>query len=271
MAQPEPTAIDANILKALNHELRRKILIELYEFGLAGYSELARILELKPGVFYHHIRILENAELVKQDRDKIYEITERGFRALEFLKTDFVPSEQSQVISWLTYYKVISKRINSFSIFFAALEILIIGMGLGWLAIDSQLVFFGYFIFYLNNATLALIYSILFTGGGLILHYMIFQFSIRRSVQRIELLANIMLPQAIIIVVIMILNFFPDLIVDITLSNLLGILITVFFQLFSLSYLLHVFQRAGARSFDRLVILLLILQYSNLMVLYILT
>ncbi len=97
MEQSESLELDDRILKALNHDIRRKILLELFKHGWAGYSELTRTLKLTTGVFYHHIRLLEEAELVVQSEGKIYEITPKGIQAIEFLKKSFSPIEESQL------------------------------------------------------------------------------------------------------------------------------------------------------------------------------
>ena len=70
----EEQTINESVIKALNHKIRRTLLLELYKHGWGGYSELSKTLDIRSGSFYHHMRLLEDSGLVKQLEDKLYEI-----------------------------------------------------------------------------------------------------------------------------------------------------------------------------------------------------
>jgi len=84
---------EIEIFKVLSHPLRRKILRLIASRGAVSYKELAK-LEPKAGVLYHHLRLL--GDLITQDSDKRYVLTEKGERAYEILTSIFIePSERS--------------------------------------------------------------------------------------------------------------------------------------------------------------------------------
>ncbi len=86
-------AKESDIFKALSHPKRREILKFIAQRGSVSYSELTEI-EPKLGVLYHHLRLL--GDLIYQDKNKLYHLTEKGQKAYEFLETFFLePSEKS--------------------------------------------------------------------------------------------------------------------------------------------------------------------------------
>lgn len=81
-----------DIFKALGHPTRREILRLIAKKGSVSYKELAE-LEPKAGVLYHHLRLL--GDLIYQDKNKLYRLTEKGMKAFEFLETFFLePSDK---------------------------------------------------------------------------------------------------------------------------------------------------------------------------------
>ncbi|WP_455143218.1 winged helix-turn-helix domain-containing protein [Candidatus Hodarchaeum mangrovi] len=266
-----PESFDERVIKALNHDIRRKILLELYEHGLAGYSDLARVLNLKPGVFYHHVRILEDALLIEQDQEKIYQITYRGYQALEFLKTSFVPIETSDGFSWLNHYNLFSSKISSRPLFISILLIGLISMFLIYLNLVKKIGIIGFFIFTVKDPILLIILSFSSIGLEIIIYFLVYQLLVKRSFYKADLLANFLFPPAIIFLIIVIFSLISDLPLFLDFSGILGLLFSLFSQIFSLSYYLHLFHRSGLRTLDRVLILLLIVQYGNLLVLYALT
>lgn len=71
-----------DIFKALSHPTRRKILRKIAEKGVVSYKELTSI-EPKAGVLYHHLRLL--GDLIYQDENKLYKLTDKGLKVLEFM------------------------------------------------------------------------------------------------------------------------------------------------------------------------------------------
>ena len=90
---------EIDIFRALGHPLRRRILRLIAERGPVSYKELSR-LEPKPGVLYHHLRLL--GDLIYQDENRQYKLTEKGRRAYEFLVTMFVEPEDKSIHKFLT-------------------------------------------------------------------------------------------------------------------------------------------------------------------------
>ncbi|MEX0569006.1 MAG: winged helix-turn-helix domain-containing protein [Candidatus Njordarchaeota archaeon] len=90
---------EIDIFRALGHTLRRRILRLIAERGSVSYKELSR-LEPKPGVLYHHLRLL--GDLIYQDENRQYKLTEKGRRAYEFLVTMFVEPEDKSIHKFLT-------------------------------------------------------------------------------------------------------------------------------------------------------------------------
>lgn len=73
-----------DIFKALGHPTRREILKLIAKKGAVSYKELTKI-EPKAGVLYHHLRLL--GDLIYQDENKLYRLTDRGYKALDFMDT----------------------------------------------------------------------------------------------------------------------------------------------------------------------------------------
>lgn len=268
MEQSVPIRLDDHILKALNHDIRRRILLELFELGWAGYSELTRTLKLTTGVFYHHIRLLEEAELVKQSEEKSYEITPQGIQAIEFLKRSFPPIKESQIEHWLSYYNVFSNIIDSFPLLTIFIQLFFICFGLFWLGFSYQSSLIGYFIISFDQPTMPVIYSFIFTFTNIVMLYVYLVITSGRFIKKIPLAANTLFPQTIAILIVVMFSVFPILTIFETLSPFIGISFTLFFQSFSLSYYLHVLQKSGVRSVEKIIVGILLLQYWNLLILY---
>lgn len=268
MEQSKSLELDDRVLNALNHDIRRKILLELFDLGWAGYSELTRTLKLTTGVFYHHIRLLEEANLVKQSEEKTYEITPQGIKAIEFLKRSFPPIKESQIEHWLSYYNVFSNIIDSFPFLTIFIQFFFICCGLFWLGFSYQSSLIGYFIISFDQPIMPVIYSFMFTFANIIMLYLYLVITSRRFIKKIPLTANILFPQTIAILIVVMFNVFPILTIFKTFSPLIEISFLLFFQSFSLTYYLHVLQKSGVRSVEKIIVGVLLLQYWNLLILY---
>ena len=97
---------EETLFKALSHPTRRKILRYIGSHGEASYTELAQI-EPKSGVLYHHLKILGG--LIYQDDNKLYKLTEKGYKALDFLESIFLEPKESSFHSILTPRKTLEK------------------------------------------------------------------------------------------------------------------------------------------------------------------
>ncbi|MHA1616138.1 MAG: winged helix-turn-helix domain-containing protein [Candidatus Njordarchaeales archaeon] len=80
------------VFKALSHPKRREIIRIIAKKGAVSYKELAK-LEPKPGVLYHHLKLLKG--LVYQDENKLYRLTNSGYKALELMETFFIEPKES--------------------------------------------------------------------------------------------------------------------------------------------------------------------------------
>lgn len=90
---------EIDIFRALGHPLRRRILRIIAERGSVSYKELSK-LEPKPGVLYHHLRLL--GDLIYQDENRQYRLTGKGRRAYEFLIDMYVEPRDKFIHRFLT-------------------------------------------------------------------------------------------------------------------------------------------------------------------------
>ncbi len=97
---------EGDIFKALSHPKRREILKFIAQRGSVSYSELTEI-EQKSGVLYHHLRLL--GDLIYQDKNKLYRLTEKGQKAYEFLETFFLEPSEKSIHTFLTPRPFIEK------------------------------------------------------------------------------------------------------------------------------------------------------------------
>jgi len=75
----------SKVLVALGHEKRRRIVRLLGERGALSVSELKREMKISTGSLYHNISLL--GDLVGQEKDRKYVLTERGRRVNELLNS----------------------------------------------------------------------------------------------------------------------------------------------------------------------------------------
>lgn len=89
-----------DILKALNNELRRKILILLFTHGKFRYSDLMHELGMSPesdsGWFAYHIKTLLDAGLIKRDNGNYY-LSRIGRRAVLLIEEIGKPEESISI------------------------------------------------------------------------------------------------------------------------------------------------------------------------------
>jgi len=76
----------ARIYSALGHPHRKKIIEIIGEKGRSGFKELHENLGISVGALYYHIDMLN--QLITQDEQRKYILTERGKLALKLLKTE---------------------------------------------------------------------------------------------------------------------------------------------------------------------------------------
>ena len=259
------------VIKALNNKVRRRILQNLYEYGWGGYSELSEKLGIKAGSFYHHIRILEESGLIKQLDDKIYEITPKGAQATEFINSSFSPDEEDSFILLLKKFNVISDKIEAFPVISILILSIIYLLGIFILASDQQLGIVGFFITRFDQTNQALLFSVLFTLIGYMFLFIYFNVVYRRLLIRKNFASHLLFPQAAYILIITTMNFFPILNQFSSLPSVIGIGTTIVFQLLGISYYVHIFKKSNVRLLGKVIIILLIHQYYNLLVLFMFT
>src|SRR5215472_6453708 len=71
------------IYTALGNPYRRKIVELLRNKGRMGFKELHDTLQISVGALYHHLEMLQ--DLISQDAEKKYLLTERGRSAVDTL------------------------------------------------------------------------------------------------------------------------------------------------------------------------------------------
>ena len=264
----ERQVVNEVVIKALNNKVRRNILRNLYEFGWGGYSELSEKLNIKSGSFYHHIRILEESGLLKQLEDKTYEITLAGAQATEFIGSSFKPDEEDDFSLLLDKFNVISDKIDAFPEISLLILSVIYIIGIMVLANDQQIGLVGFFITNFDQTGQALLFSAIFSSLGLISLYIYFMAIYNRLLTRITFISHLIIPQVFYILLMTILSFFPVLELYNNLPSVIGITVTIFFQLISISYYVHIFKKVKVRLLGRVIIILLLHQYYNLLVLF---
>ena len=195
----EDQLINEAVIKALNHKIRRNLLLELYKHGWGGYSELSKSLDIKAGGFYHHMRLLEKSGLVKQLKDKLYEITPLGAQASEFIRGSFSPHNEGSFYGILRIFNPISSKIDSFPLISIIIQLVILSLGLFWLVSEHQILVIGYFMVSFDEVNLIAIYSSIFTFFGLVGLYLYFLIIYKRVLDRLTFISHILFPETIFV------------------------------------------------------------------------
>ncbi len=145
------------VYSALGNPYRRQIVQILKEEGKAGFKELHEALKISVGALYHHLDAL--AELVTQDAEKKYILTDKGRSAINALSV----SEEKMVaavpqsmagdsrIRFLTrevlFGRSLFNYLNDEPLRSLPLAIIILGLG-GWISFQTNLE--PLLLFYLN-------------------------------------------------------------------------------------------------------------------------
>ncbi|MFX1285956.1 MAG: winged helix-turn-helix domain-containing protein [Promethearchaeota archaeon] len=77
---------EQELFNIMSHPTRRMILRELGQQLYLAYSELQILIPQSPGVIYHHLEKLQEKRLIQQRESKEYELTSLGIQAVSFLK-----------------------------------------------------------------------------------------------------------------------------------------------------------------------------------------
>ncbi|MHA1685511.1 MAG: winged helix-turn-helix domain-containing protein [Candidatus Heimdallarchaeaceae archaeon] len=77
---------DTNIWKALANQVRRDLIVFIGEKGIVSFTEIRDRFNMKVGTLYHHLDTL--GELISQDQNKYYYLTERGKRAYALIEDE---------------------------------------------------------------------------------------------------------------------------------------------------------------------------------------
>jgi len=107
MIIPELTLESEWVLKAVSHELRRKILNLIYDYSFLNYSDLLRELDLTTGKLNFHLKQLTG--LIEKQREGGYRLTPIGEKALEILKQVYSISEDEEQVN---YFKTLQLGIS---------------------------------------------------------------------------------------------------------------------------------------------------------------
>lgn len=73
---------NADVFKVLSHDIRRRILKFIGDVERATFTDLSKI-EPKPGKLYYHLKVL--GDLVKQNEDGSYSLTEYGYKVYQLM------------------------------------------------------------------------------------------------------------------------------------------------------------------------------------------
>ena len=177
--------------------------------------------------------------MIKQLKDKLYEITPQGAQASEFIRGSFSPLEESRFTKILQIFTPISSQINSFPKASLLFLLLIHIVGLFWLASDHKTSFIGFFIVQSNDPILTLLKSIFYTSLGLIGLYYYFQYMYKRVVTKINLASHILFPETIFVGFFALLSLTPSLEIYNSIPLEIVIMFTIVHQLVSISYYVH--------------------------------
>ncbi|MDH5771480.1 MAG: helix-turn-helix domain-containing protein [Candidatus Bathyarchaeota archaeon] len=74
------------IYAALSHPLRKRIIDKIRESGRAGFKDLKEELQVSVGTLYYHIESL--GDLITQDSERKYILTDKGAMALKMFESD---------------------------------------------------------------------------------------------------------------------------------------------------------------------------------------
>ncbi len=137
------------IYSALGNPYRRKIVELLRSKGRLGFKELHDALQISVGALYHHLEMLQ--ELVSQDKEKKYVLTERGRSAVDALSVSEeriaskpsiqAPSADSRLsvaADELLFGRSLFDYLNNDPLRSFPLAILIVILG-GWLSLQTNL------------------------------------------------------------------------------------------------------------------------------------
>jgi len=87
----------ASISKGLSHELKRRVLRELFTTGNLKFTELQRRMDVgNPSELYYHLKELKGSDLIDQDNENNYRLTDVGRKTARIIfKTERVKPEHS--------------------------------------------------------------------------------------------------------------------------------------------------------------------------------
>ncbi|MHA1353234.1 MAG: ArsR/SmtB family transcription factor [Candidatus Heimdallarchaeaceae archaeon] len=139
------------IFLALSHPIRRQILEEIYAQGFISYTELVELTKLKPGPLYHHLKKIK--QFIYQTENKLYRLTDEGYRALELLravdKKDFRQQTQVENYSIIRFFGLsFSPLIKYFSKnpYRTFVEFIILSILCSYFASESDILLVGTFV-----------------------------------------------------------------------------------------------------------------------------
>jgi len=263
---------DSILFDVLANPIRRKIIEEIATNEKLSYKQLVRLTQLKSGPLYHHLHKLEN--LLKQDEEKQYFLSEEGKRALTLLKIskkeeikDYSEVEQEQVEPRILSFFGLSLR--PIIAYFAKhpyrtlAEFFILTVICGYLSYKNEILLLGNFTLPLQTeiyfSYLSLILSWLFLGG---VTELIARFIFKKKAGSLELLSVTglaFLPVFLFSIVIFIINYTIQKAVYLSLISLL--VIHGVFQLWTFWVIAAALGVAKKLSLEKSIIVSLIINY----------
>ena len=264
---------EQELFDILSHTTRRMILRELDKQLYLAYSELQILIPQSPGVIYHHLEKLQEKGLIQQRKNKEYELTPLGVQAVTYLKKlddEDLPSVVTSQSSFYAFFvKIPLWRLFRKNPFRWALEIAGITIILFFLQLNFPVLIIGP---YLLPTTLELQYRIL-------IEFMVF-FLMFLGLLGLDLLVSKkrdVFPLFAGLLVLPLISFGASVLiyflslVFITVPSLLFWLLTIILQLFYAYILVHLLHKITRLSFDRSVIVTLLIGYFFLSCVFLLS
>ena len=269
-----PQINEQELFDILSHTTRRMVLRELSKQLYLAYSELQILIPQSPGVIYHHLEKLQEKGLIQQRKSREYELTPLGVQAVSYLNKLDDDDLPSVITSQSSFYEIFVKipiwRLIQKNPLRWALEISGLTIILFFLQLNFPVLIIGPFLLPTTlelhfRIILELSVFLLMFLGLIIVNLLV---SKRRDVVNPLFTGLLFLPLfsfgASVLLYLLSLVF-------ITVPSLLFWLLTVVLQLFYTYILIQLLHKISQVSFDRSVIITLLISYFFLLCVFILS
>ncbi|UCG01143.1 MAG: helix-turn-helix transcriptional regulator [Candidatus Heimdallarchaeota archaeon] len=254
---------EQELFDILSHTTRRMILRELNKQLYLAYSELQILIPQSPGVIYHHLEKLQEKGLIKQRESKEYELAPLGVQAVSYLEKLDDDDVSSVVTSRSSFHDLFLKIPLSRFILKNplrwAIEIAALTAVLFFLQLNFPVLIVGPFLLPttfelpLRIFLEIIIFLLMFSG------LLIFDLVISKKRDFLSLFAGLLvLPMLSFIASVLL---YVVSIIFITVPSLLFWVLTFILQFCYAYVLIHLLNKISKLSFDRSVIVTLLIGY----------